>query len=130
MKIKLGMIKNIEAYYDDRHFFSFRRGYSLGTVYDFNPDDYYRYRLFNVGYSPSEKDFYFNYNVHLPKRVRKYLESKEKSPELEQEMAELGIVPRNEVSKMISDYEDFNAKAEMEREKLLNLKRTLRAKKH
>ena len=45
-----------------------RLGYSLGTVYDINIDDYNCFKLYNVGYCPATQEFYFNRDVHLPKK--------------------------------------------------------------
>ena len=124
----LKSIRKLEFYIDGDKLIPFRRGYSLGTVYDMHPDDYYRIKLMNVGYSPSEKDFYFTYNVHLPKKVIEYLESKEENESLRKELEELGIVRRNEVSKMINTYRELEAKTEMEKQKILALNRTLKLK--
>ena len=97
--------KKIEIVYDNKRLISRRIGYSLGTVYTINPFEEQRFELFNVGYLPSTKEYYYNKNVHLPKSLVEYFESKFTSREkLEQEMRYYGIYRKDEIDMLIEDH--------------------------
>ena len=119
--------KKIELIYYEEKLIPIRFGYSIGTVYTDDPEDYYGFKLYNAGYCPSTKEFYYNRSIHLPKRVVEHFENKRiRSEILEEEMQELGIYNKNDVDKLFNDYNDARLQTEMIKEKTLNLKRRLK----
>jgi len=121
--------KKIEfVYYGDK-FLSIKIGYSLGTVYTIDPTDYHKFKLYNVGYCKATKDFYYNRNIHLPKRLIEYFESRFHSENIEKEMEELGIYKKCDVDRLLDDYNNSMVQSEITKEKTLKLARTLKANK-
>lgn len=107
-----------------------RIGYSIGTVYNINPNDYYRFELYNVGYCKSIKEFYYNKNIHLSKELIEYFEDRYIPREqLEAEMQEIGIYDGSDVDAILKQYNDTKVQNELTKEKALNLKRALKTKK-
>lgn len=122
--------KDYEFVYYDEKLIPIRVGYSIGTVYTIDPEDYHSFKLYNVGYCPSTKDFYYNRGIHLPKKLIEYFESRYHNPEiLEKEMEEIGIYRKNDFDKLFEDYNNAQLQTELIREKTLSLKRGLKTKK-
>lgn len=114
-----------ETIIDNDKLFPYRIGYSLGTVYDVNPDTKISYKLYNFGYCPSMQKFYFNFHVHLPKEIIEYFESSPMTPKKKQEMQEIGIYQKDDVDSLLMYYNETKAQNEIAKEKTLNLRRTL-----
>lgn len=104
-------------------------GYSLATIYMTDPNKFNRYRLLNFGYCPSDNSFYYNRNIHLPKKLIEYFEKSGKSEKILQEMQEIGICDGSDVDAILKQYNDTKIQNEIAKEKTLNLKRTLKIKK-
>ncbi len=126
----MSLDKKIELVYYDEKLIPIRVGYSIGTVYTMDPEDNHRFKLYDVGYCPSTKDFYYNRGIHLPKKLIEYFESGYHNPEfLKKEMEEIGIYRKNAFTKLFEDYNNAQVQTELIREKTLSLKRGLKAKK-
>ncbi len=122
-------MKKVEFIFcEDKSIVSVKIGYSLGTVYISNLKSDKGYELFNFGYCPSIKDFYYNKNVHLPKKVVEYFESVGKSKIVDGQMRELGIYNKEDISSLLQEYNELQTKTEIQREKILNFKRTIKNK--
>lgn len=107
----------------------FRIGYSLGTVYTENPDNTKKFKLYNFGYCPSTKDFYYNDNLHLSRDLVKHFQSgTESKEELEEEMKNLGLFRKCDVDVLMDEYTASQRHTEIARQKTLNLERTLSRK--
>ena len=121
--------KKIEIVFYDKKLFPIKLGYSLGTVYTIDVEDMHKFKLYNFGYCPSTKDFYYNRAIRLPKLLIEHFEDRYINREiLENEMKELGIYKKNDVDGLLNDYNDARMQSEMTREKTLRLKRSLKAK--
>ena len=122
--------KRIDLIYYEKKTIPFRVGYSIGTVYMIDPEDYNRFKLYNVGYCPSTQDFYYNRMIRLPKKLIEHFESRRYRGEiLEKEMEEIGICKSSDVAKLFEDYQSAQIQKEIAKEKVLNLKRNLKPKK-
>lgn len=106
-------------------------GYSLGTVYVAKWDSDYRhvsYKLYNFGYCPADKDFYYNGNIHLPKNLIKYFENGIMSAKKEEEMREIGIHHAGDIEALLCEFEEAKAQNEIAKQKILNLSKTIKNK--
>ena len=112
----------------EKNILPIKRGYSIGTVYEFRLSIKRICELYNVGYCPATKEFYYNRNIHLPKRLIKYFEENGHTPGIEKEMEELGIYNKDDVDKLIEEYNDSQIQMVKLQEKTLNLKRSLKHK--
>lgn len=110
--------------------FPIRIGYSLATVYITSPDNFYNYKLLNFGYCPSDNSFYYNRNIHLPKKLINYFEHSRKSEEIKKEMEELGILDQYDVESILNQFNKTKKENEIAKLKTLNLKTTLRYQKN
>ena len=54
-------------------------------------------KLQNFGYCPSDKNFYYNNNVHLPKEIICYFNNAQYNEENKTKMEELGIYNENDI---------------------------------
>ena len=106
-------------------------GYSLGTVYVAKWDSDYRhisYKLYNFGYCPADKDFYYNGNIHLPKNLIEYFENGIMSAKKEEELHELDIYHVSYIENLIDKYNEEKAQNEITKQKILNLSKTIKNK--
>lgn len=106
-------------------------GYSLGTVYEAKWDSDYRhisYKLYNFGYCPADKDFYYNGNIHLPKNLIEYFENGIMSAKKEEELHELGIYHVSYSEYLSDKYNEEKAQNEIAKQKILNLSKTIKNK--
>ena len=106
-------------------------GYSLGTVYVAKWDSDYRhvsYKLYNFGYCPADKDFYYNGNIHLPKILIEYFENSSRSKQLTEELHELGIYHVSYSEYLSDKYNEEKAQNEIAKQKILNLSKTIKNK--
>ena len=111
-------------------------GYSLCTVYSQSLSDD-RIELWNLGYCPSDKDFYYTKRIHLPKDIVNYFNGAEYSPQNIAKMEELGIYNGDDMERLISlytkakkEYTESKIQMEIEKQKVLDFRRTLRKDKH
>lgn len=102
-------------------------GYSLGTVYEVGWD-YPGYKLYNFGYCPADKDFYYNGNIHLPKILIEYFENSSRSKQLTEELHELGIYHVSYSEYLSDKYNEEKAQNEIAKQKILNLSKTIKNK--
>lgn len=102
-----------------------RIGYSIGTVYFAYWRPFSLIKLYNYGYCPKTKEFYFNENVHLPKEIFKKFDNKCLDDNIIAEMAALDIYDYDKVRKMIHQHDEIKLQYEIEIERCLNLRRTL-----
>ena len=111
-----------EFFYAEEKLICWRKGYSLGTVYDIDTDSFHRFKLHNFGYCPSLDTFYFNRNIHLPKKLIEYFESYcDSMEELEKKMHELGIYKLSYIYNLVLEYN----KAQVNKEFCLERIRTV-----
>ncbi len=122
----MSFVKRRELTYSEDKFIPFRTGYSLGTVYMLNPETHSTIKLQNFGYCPAEKEFYYNRNIHLPKEIIEYFENRCLNNKTIAQMEELGIYNSDDTDKLIRQYENSKVQTEIEKEKILNFKRTIK----
>lgn len=101
-----------------------RIGYSIGTVY-FALRPFGLITLYNCGYCPKTKEFYFNENVHLPNEIFEKFNNKCLDDNIIAEMAAMDIYDYEDIKKMIRQYEAIKFQYVVETERCLNLTRTL-----
>ena len=125
--------KKRELIYDENRLIEWRIGYSLCTVYSLTTK--MTIKLQNFGYCPSDKNFYYTNNVHLPKEIINYFNGAEYNDENIAKMEELGIYKGNDIDRLINLYEQAKKEVvasqiqmEIERQKVLDFRRTLRKK--
>ena len=111
-------------------------GYSLCTVYSqsLKTD---RIELWSLGYCPSDKEFYYTKRIHLPKEIVNYFNGAEYSPQNIAKMEELGIYNGDDMQRLINlykkakkEYTESKIQMEIEKQKVLDFRRTLRKDKH
>lgn len=96
-----------ELVYCEEKFIPWRKGYSLGVVYDYDPKNLHQFKLYNFGYCPSYDEFYINECVRLPKKLIEHFESTNiPQDQLEKEMNEMGIPYLKSFWMLIQDYND------------------------
>lgn len=115
-----------ENIYNGKKGFPIKKGYSLGTVYKFNPNTINTYELLNFGYCPSENKFYLNKNVKLPKEIISGIEKMPVSKETEEFLLSLGLYNYDDVNMLLTQYDKAIENAELSKRKILNLKQTLK----
>ena len=135
MKIKnMKFTKKRELIHDDSRFIEWRIGYSLCTVYKRIQHD--TIELWNFGYCPASKDFYYTKGVHLPKEIKNYFNGAAYNEQNILKMEELGIYNGNDLQKLINLYEEAKKEVvaskiqmEIEKQKVLDFRRTLKKSK-
>ena len=133
MEIKnMKFTKKRELIYDDSKLIEWRIGYSLCTVYK-QSIKYGTIELWNFGYCPSNKDFYYTRGVHLPKEIKDYFNGAVYNEENIAKMEELGIYNGNDLQRLINLYEEAKKEVvaskiqmEIEKQKVLDFRRTLK----
>lgn len=111
-------------------------GYSLCTIYKKGLKNN-KIELWNLGYCPSDKDFYYTKRIHLPKEIVNYFNGAEYSPQNIAKMEELGIYNGDDMQRLISlytkakkEYTESKIQMEIEKQKVLDFRRALRKDKH
>lgn len=132
---KMKFTKKREFIYDENKFMEWCIGYSLCTVYK-KSIEYGTIELWNFGYCPSNKDFYYTRNVHLPKEIKEYFNGAIYNKQNIDKMEEFGIYNGNDLQKLINLYEDAKKEVtaskiqmEIEKQKILDFRRTLKKEK-
>ena len=120
--------KKIEIIYCKNDFFPNKIGYSLGTVYRKDFDNCNHIKLLNFGYCPLLKTFYYNNHVHLPKVIIECFESLWFCEKNTKAIEEFGIYDIDDIDKLIEEYKHAKVQVELEKERIMNFKRTLRIK--
>lgn len=127
----MNLTKKRELIHDEKRLIEWRIGYSICTVYTLTTKR--TIKLQNFGYCPSDKNFYYTYNVHLPKEVINYFNGAECNEANIKKMEELGIYNGNDIDRLINIYEQAKKEAvaskiqlEIERQKVLDFRRTLK----
>ncbi len=118
--------KKIEKIYDEEKRFPIRKGYSLGTVFTFNPETPNNFELLNFGFSPSDNKFYLNKNVNLPKEIVTRIEAMPKNAQTKEFLLALGLYDYDDVYVLLAQYDKALENAELSKRKILNLKETLK----
>ncbi len=133
---KMKFTKKREFIYDDNKFIEWRIGYSLCTVYK-QSIKYGTIELWNFGYCPSNKDFYYTRGVHLPKEIKEYFNGAVYSEQNIAKMEELGIYNGEDLQKLINLYEEAKKEVvaskiqmEIEKQKILDFRKTLKKDKN
>lgn len=133
---KMKFTKKRELIYDDNKFIEWRIGYSLCTVYK-QSIKYGTIELWNFGYCPSNKDFYYTRSVHLPKEIKEYFNGAVYSEQNIAKMEELGIYNGEDLQKLINLYEEAKKEVvaskiqmEIEKQKVLDFRKTLKKDKN
>ena len=122
--------KNIEIVIYEEKIIPFKIGHHIGTVYTTAIHDLYKLKLYNVGYCPSTKEFYYNRNIRLPRALINHFEDRNGPyKRLIREMEELGIYNKNDVDRLLDEYNDAVAQTEIIKEKTLSLQRSLKMQK-
>ena len=121
-----GKVENIYSGVEGKKKFPIKKGYSLGTVFKFNPSKPNTYELLNFGYCPSEGKFYLNNNVNLPKEIVKGVEKMPISKETKEFLLDIGLYDYEELYLLLTQYDKAIENAEFVKRKILNLKQTLK----
>ena len=133
MEIKnMNFTKRRELIHDDDKFIGWRIGYSLCTVYKQNIE-YGTIELWNFGYCPSIKDFYYTRGVHLPKEIKEYFTGAVYNKQNIDKLEEFGIYNGDDLQKLIKLYEEAKKEVvaskiqmEIEKQKILEFRKTLK----
>ena len=127
--------KKREFIYDDNKFIEWRIGYSLCTVYK-QSIEYGTIELWNFGYCPSTKDFYYTRNVHLPKEIKEYFNGAVYNKQNIDKMEDFGIYNGSELLILINLCEEekkevtaSKIQAEIQKQKILDFCKTLKKEK-
>ena len=119
---KIRLTKKRELIYDEKKFIEWRIGYSLCTVYRQN-NRYRTIELWNFGYCPSNKDFYYTRGVHLPKKIKDYFNGAAYSKDNISKMEELGIYNIANLQELINIYKKTKKE---EKQKTINFSKILK----
>jgi len=95
-------------------------GINIATVYKKNQ---YKVELYNVVYTIFSKEFIYNKNIHLSKKLIRYFESHICENILLNELKKFNIYDLNEVKELIEEYEKYKIKQEILKHKILTLKK-------
>lgn len=130
------LTKKRELIYNENTFFGWKIGYSLGTIYRKSIHNIDTIELWNFGYCPSIKEFYYTRNIRLSKEIINYFQGASYNEYNIAQMEKLGIYNGDKVEKIINKYEKQKKEIEflkrqmdLEKQNVLNFKKTLRKKK-
>lgn len=102
---KRKFLKKLELVRSEDKYIKWHIGYSLGTLYEKNIDNN-TIELWNLGYCPASRDFYYDKNIHFPKEIVNYFNGAEYSKQNIILMEEYGIY---NLQSLVELYEDeFN----------------------